>query len=200
MTTASLEDDIVAAGDLVSRYAEPHRRYHTLTHIQAVLASIDELAASEGLDDAQRQTARLAGWFHDAVYDPTRHDNEQRSADLARATLMQVGVLSTVIDDVLRLILVTAHHTVADGDAVGAVVVDADLAILAARPDRYDTYAAAVRQEYSHVPDEAYRSGRSSLLQHLLGQDPLFHTGFGRLNWERAARYNMQQELAGYEG
>jgi len=199
VTTASLEDEVVAAGDLVGRYAEPHRRYHTLTHIQAVLTTIDELAASEGLDDGQRQTARLAGWFHDAVYDPARHDNEQRSADLARATLMQVGVLSTVIDDVLRLILVTAHHTVADDDAVGAVVVDADLAILAARPDRYDTYAAAVRQEYSHVPDEAYRSGRASLLQHLLGQDPLFHTAFGRLNWERAARYNMQQELAAYE-
>lgn len=52
---------------LVARYREPHRRYHGVAHLAAVLRTLDELLAPEPASPA----VRFAAWFHDAVYDPT---------------------------------------------------------------------------------------------------------------------------------
>lgn len=54
--------------DLHTRYTEPQRHYHTLLHLDAMLASLDARAA--GVDD--KIAIELATWFHDCVYDPVR--------------------------------------------------------------------------------------------------------------------------------
>ena len=74
---------------LRTRYAEPHRSYHNLAHVEAVLAAVDQLAAAEQLDDDDWSVVRLGAWFHDAVYDPRATDNEELSAQLAHATLTE---------------------------------------------------------------------------------------------------------------
>ena len=59
---------------LLARYSEPHRRYHTLQHLAECFAAFDEIA-----DLAQHPAdVELALWFHDAIYDTRRSDNEQR--------------------------------------------------------------------------------------------------------------------------
>src|SRR5262245_29954004 len=69
--------------DLLARWGESHRYYHTVSHLGVVLAVIDEHASwAEDLD-----AVRLAAWYHDAVYDPHRVDNEEASAILAESTL-----------------------------------------------------------------------------------------------------------------
>ena len=173
--------------DLLNRYGEPHRRYHGVAHLRAVLDVVDELAAAAGDADA----VRLAAWFHDAVYDPERADNERRSADLAAAAL--TGHLAA--GEVVRLVLLTASHAPGPGDANGAVLCDADLAILAATPERYARYAADVRAEYAAVPDGAFRTGRARVLTGLLEHRYLFHTPEGRARFETAARRNLRTEL-----
>jgi predicted metal-dependent HD superfamily phosphohydrolase len=88
----------------------------------------------------------------------------------------------------------TATHT--PTDAEGAVLSDADLAILAAPQARYDEYAAAVRAEYAHVPDDAFRAGRAAVLRDLAAKEHLFHTAHARGHWEAPARANLASELA----
>jgi predicted metal-dependent HD superfamily phosphohydrolase len=177
--------------DLLRRYAEPHRRYHTTEHLAAVLDHVEELLHEA--DDAD--AVRLAAWFHDAVYDPSRDDNEERSAVLAERMLAETGLPAGTIAEVARLVRLTTTHDAAEGDRNGAVLSDADLAILAAPPDGYAAYAAAVREEYAAVPDEMFREGRAHVLRSLLDLPSLFRTAPARERWEEAARHNLRTEL-----
>jgi predicted metal-dependent HD superfamily phosphohydrolase len=177
--------------DLLRRYTEPHRRYHTTEHLAAVLDHVDELLAEADDADAVRQAA----WFHDAVYDPSRDDNEERSAVLAERMLAETDLPAGTIAEVARLVRLTTTHDPAEGDRNGAVLSDADLAILAAPPDGYAAYAAAVREEYATVPDEVFREGRAAVLRSLLDLPALFRTAPARERWEEAARHNLRTEL-----
>jgi predicted metal-dependent HD superfamily phosphohydrolase len=177
--------------DLLRRYAEPHRRYHTTRHLADVLDRVGELAGEA--DDVS--AVRLAAWFHDAIYDPSRDDNEERSAALAEELLAGAGLAAETIAEVARLVRLTTTHAPAGGDRNGAVLCDADLAILAADPERYAAYAAAVREEYADVPDDVFRRGRAVVLRDLLALPALFHTAAARERWEAAARHNAETEL-----
>jgi predicted metal-dependent HD superfamily phosphohydrolase len=172
---------------LLDRWAEPHRRYHNLDHLAAVLAVVDANADLAGDADA----VRLAAWFHDAVYDPRAGDNEERSAALAEAELAGTPAAA----EAARLVRLTAGHAVEPGDANGALLADADLAILAAAPADYDRYATAIRAEYAHVPDDAFRAGRAAVLDALAGLPSLYRVVPERAEWEARARTNLAREL-----
>ncbi|WP_327296851.1 MULTISPECIES: hypothetical protein [unclassified Streptomyces] len=179
------------AENLLARWAEPHRRYHTTAHLTAVLDHIDTLAGHA----ADPAAVRLAAWFHDAVYRPDRSENEERSAQLAERALTEAGVPEARTAEVARLVRLTVGHDPQPGDTNGEVLCDADLAILAATPAAYGQYAAAVREEYAFVPDPAFREGRSAVLRELLGLPRLFHTDHGQTQWEPRARQNLATEL-----
>jgi len=172
-------DDPELGRDLLRRWREPHRRYHTDRHLQYTLEIIDRY--EDLADDAD--AVRMAAWLHDAVYDPRAADNEERSAAL------------TDDPEVRRLVLLTKSHDAAPGDRNGALLCDADLAILAADPADYTTYAQRVREEYAFVPDDAFRAGRGQVLQDLLAKGELYKIVPDRDEWTRQARRNMADEL-----
>jgi predicted metal-dependent HD superfamily phosphohydrolase len=183
-------------GDLLARYAEPHRRYHTLEHIRTCL---DHLAEARGIVEGERRVLEAAIWFHDAIYDPNSSDNEVESAELARRVLTEAGEPEPVCAEVERLVRLTASHTVEPGDRLGAVMVSIDLAILGAEPEAYDAYVRQVREEYGQVPELLWRLGRAGVLRRLLATpvlyaDPVFHR-----RYEERARANLQRELATLE-
>ncbi|WP_428963355.1 HD domain-containing protein [Micromonospora fluostatini] len=193
--TAGLAD---AGQRLLDRWREPHRHYHTVAHLTAVLDVVDRYA-----DQAARpDLVRLAAWGHDAVYDPRAAGdaNERASADLTAALLTGVGLPAAVAAGVHRLVLLTAGHAVRPGDPDGALLCDADLAILAAPPPAYDRYAAAVRREYAHVPESAFRQGRARVLDGLLALPALYRLPEPADRWEPAARANLTRELAALTG
>ncbi|MFD9396841.1 hypothetical protein ACFWBB_40735 [Streptomyces sp. NPDC060000] len=177
--------------DLLARWQEPQRRYHTLTHLTEVLDRIDVLAEYT----ADPGVVRLAAWFHDAVYLPDRSENEERSARLAERALPEAGVSPERTAEVARLVRLTVTHDPADDDLDGQVLCDADLAILAAPPSAYAAYTAAVREEYHFVPNDAFRTGRADILRQLLNLPRLFRTPYGSERWEATARYNLRGEL-----
>ena len=177
-----------AFADLVDRHGEPHRHYHTITHVAAVLDALDELGAG--------RTERLAAWYHDAVCDPTASDNEARSARLAATVLPGLGVDDRTVTEVARLVELTRTHDPAGDDTAGAALVDADLSILGADERTYDAYAAGVRAEYAHVPDDLWRAGRPAVLRSFAARPALFHTATARACWEAPARANLARELA----
>lgn len=184
-------DPLPYADNLLARWAEPQRRYHTTAHLTQVLDRVDTLAGHA----ADPDLVRLAVWFHDAVYRPDRTENEERSAALAERALAEAGVPGAATAEVARLVRLTVTHDPADGDTNGEVLCDADLAILAAAPKEYATYAAQVREEYGFVPDDAFREGRAAVLRQLLGLPRLFRTPHGVAAWEPRARQNLTTEL-----
>ncbi|GII65519.1 hypothetical protein Skr01_56040 [Sphaerisporangium krabiense] len=177
--------------ELAARWAEPHRRYHTPAHLRAVLAATEPLAGHA----RDLVAVRLAAWFHDAVYEGRPGWDEERSAQLASSRLARLGGgLARRAGEVARLVRLTAGHGPEPGDRDGEVLCDADLAVLAS--PGYDAYARAVREEYRHVPEEAFRTGRACVLAGLLAMPALYRTAPAREMWEKTARANVRAELA----
>jgi len=175
---------------LVARYGEAHRHYHTLAHIDACLGWLDWLTAH-----AERPAeVELALWFHDVVYDPQRDDNEQRSAELARRGQRDIGVATAVIDRVTDHIFATAHHRSTTGDT--ALLVDIDLSVLGAAPADFERFEQQVRREYIHVVEDAYRLGRTRVLQSFLSRPQLYATPMIRELLEARARNNLTARIA----
>lgn len=176
-THLDLRDELLAA------YRGPDRHYHDEQHLAEVLDRLDDLGCAD-------LAVQLAAWFHDGVHRGTA-DDEERSAQWAGRTLP-----ADLADEVARLVRLTASHRPADDDLPGQLLCDADLAILAASPERYAAYAAAVRREYAAVPDRDFAHGRAAVLSDLLAKQPLFHSPLARAEWEDRARRNVTAELA----
>ena len=186
-TGTELRDELLAA------YGDAGRGYHDLQHLAEVCARLDELAAhGTSYDDME---VRLAAWFHDGVYDG-RPAAEERSAQWAETALPGLGLAPTAVAEVARLVRLTETHRPVDTDRNGTALSDADLAILAAEPERYASYVTAVRREYAHVSDADFRAGRTAILADLLAKPTLFHTRWAREQWEGTARANLERELA----
>jgi predicted metal-dependent HD superfamily phosphohydrolase len=188
-TGQDLRDELLAA------YGDPSRGYHDTTHLAEVLARVDVLAAAG--EAFAPLPVRLAVWFHDSVYDGER-DAEERSAVWAEEALAALCDDATVAE-VVRLVRLTEGHRPGEDDAEGCVLSDADLGILAASPERYAAYVAAVRTEYAHLDDATFHQGRALVLADLLDKPRLFHTGYALEHWEGPARANASRELEGLQ-
>ena len=190
-------DAVSAIGaDLARRLDEPHRHYHTARHLIEVFWALEDLERGGAIDSTEAALGRVAGWFHDAVYDPAAGpgENERASADLAGRDLHALGLDGQDVATVRDLVLATQAHDVR-GDALAAAFSDADLWILSAPPDRYAEYTAQVRQEYAAVPDDAFRAGRAEILRPFLERESIYATKFARAAWEAVARDNLTREL-----
>ena len=180
--------------DLVQRYAEPHRAYHTAEHICDVLGWFDW--AAERVSWRDPVDVYLAILFHDAIYDPLSQDNEARSAALARDTISA----SSRTQDLIRL---TASHAQlsplsVEGDEDAARFLDCDLAILAATPDSFDAYDAGIAHEYCMVPADLFRQGRSNFLRGVLSRPRIFFSELFHAKLDARARDNLSRVLARY--
>ena len=176
--------------ELLARYGEAHRAYHTLQHLGECLG---QLASERGHAQRPAEIA-LALWFHDAIYDMHRHDNEQRSADWARRALLAAGVDSAAAGRIHALVMATRHDAQPEGvDA--QLLVDIDLSILGAAPARFAEYERQIRIEYRHVAPEVFEPRRRELLGRFLARDPLYQTASMRMRLEAAARDNLRRAI-----
>lgn len=181
--------------DLLQRHREPHRHYHTLQHLAECMVWLVHAVYL-----AQRPAeVQLALWFHDAIYEVRASDNEARSADLAVATLREVGADDATCGRIRQLILATRHDAVpSDPDA--RLLVDIDLAILGANAIRYAEYERQVREEYAWVPRWIFRRKRREILQGFLSRPAIYSNAFFAERLESAARRNLAQAVADLGG
>lgn len=190
-------DAVLAIGaDLVRRLDEEHRRYHTTRHLVELFWALEDLERAHVVSAREAALGRMAGWFHDAIYDPTTPpgDNEIRSAELAVRDLSALGFAPDDIETIRDLVLATQTHELAH-DGLPAAFHDADLWILSAPHSRYDEYTTQVREEYAAVPDEVFASARAAILRPFIDRESIYATAFARENWEDAARLNLAAEL-----
>lgn len=175
--------------ELVGRYGERGRHYHTLEHIADCLQRLEEWR-----DLAKRpEEVELAIWFHDAIYVPWKSTNEARSAALAKERLEALGVSSDRRERIAAYILATKEHEPAEGDL--GLLLDIDLSILGASAERFDRYEEQIRQEYAFVPWPLYRRKRRELLEGLLARHRLFNHEPIRSALEAPARENLERVI-----
>lgn len=177
--------------EIFDRYSEPNRAYHNLIHIAKMLLIIG------GQDEYPEDLCELsvATIFHDIIYDRQAKDNEERSAEYAMRVFGLLGFENEFLTKVNAYILGTKHHVVDPFFPHTATMIDADLSILGAPYDEYQEYAEAIRQEYSFVGEEAYRVGRTAVLNSFLNRKKIYLVPWFRDKFETQARVNIDWEI-----
>ncbi len=176
--------------DIINRYNEPIRAYHTLEHLHQLFAQFEQIK-----DRLQQPSIiALALFYHDIIYEPTRTDNEVKSAEYASEALSKYLTVEQT-ERIYNLIMMTADHQITDkSDLDARYLLDMDLSILGANRQEYEQYAQSVRQEYSHVTVADYRLGRTKVLKKLLAHDKLYLTDYYQ-RLESQARDNIKREM-----
>jgi predicted metal-dependent HD superfamily phosphohydrolase len=179
------------ADELASAYSEPHRRYHSIGHVEHCLKEVGHVwDFAVNLDEI-----RWALLFHDAIYDPRRQDNEALSADWACKVMDELQRPKEQQERVREMILATAHAGRARTPDE-ALLLDIDLSILGANEHVFDDYDRAIREEYAWVPEADYRQARTKVLESFLKRDPIYQTSIGRERYGARARANLERALA----
>mgnify|MGYP000993579394 CR=1 FL=1 len=186
---SSSPDEIFA--EIEKRYQEPHRHYHNLNHVSQCLQEFDRVRNLAN----DPPIVELAIWFHDAVYDTHRKDNEAQSARLAETLLARLGIGQEVMTRVADFILMT-RHLPGTFPPDGQLLVDLDISILGAPRPLYKQYSEAIRKEFHWVSDAEYRVGRGQVLNRFLARESLYHTEHYRSELETRAQRNIQSEIS----
>ncbi len=187
--TIGVSPSIEVFDQLAAAYGQTGRYYHTDRHISECLRQFKGFSHL-----AERPSEiEIALWFHDAVYDSQRQDNEALSAEWAVKYLKAEGVELGVVDRISAMILVTKTHVAQDADT--ALLLDIDLGIFGSSPDVFEAYDRAIRLEYAWVPELEYRSARAKVLQQFLGRPVLYQTLELRDRYEAQARSNLKTKI-----
>ena len=189
---------------LLVQYVEPHRRFHTLVHLNDLINYLRwfEYDREHHHDDLfDNEAIRWAIAFHDWYYVPGAQDNESRSADAALGFLCQY----VWPEDHERMALVTKairatqhHNPVEITDRFSyctGLMCDCDLAGLGSAPEDYKRTSALVRDEYTPVVGHTtFNTGRLNWIQSMLDRPRLYsHDDFYE-RFEEQARTNLRQE------
>ena len=178
--------------DLKNRYSEPHRRYHDFNHITYCLGAFDKVNYLAIHPDC----LELALWYHDAVYDFDRTDNEVASAALALQDLDGSNLTLCQLKLIQNIIEATDHKPLDDTvDFDIRLGVDIDLSILAAPINEFNVYDSKIREEYNWVPEFEFVTNRSRLLLAMLTRPRIFLTGHFIHNYEDQARVNIYRAI-----
>lgn len=188
--------------DLLAAYGGAGRFYHSRKHLEDVFEKLDWgktafVAAGDLAEVPQGErprlfdTIELALWYHDAVYDPKKKDNEAKSRDLFLADAKRYGLPEDLRTNIAQLIDVTASHKKAS-TLPEKILCDCDLAILGAPKDQFSEYDVNIRKEYAHVPEATYKTARRHVLGGFLRQKPIFRTKAFQGRFEEQARHNLE--------
>ncbi len=190
-------DEAAWCARLVVAYDEPHRAYHTMTHIEHGLGELEALRGS--LENPS--LVNLAYWFHDAVYaqNPLT-SNEAESARMAIEAFRAMGIAEALGERACALILATKTHELPadvpwNDDPDLETLQDVDLSILAADPYTFACFERDVRKEYDWVPESAFVDGRTKVLESFIGRRFIYKRPALHARWELRARENLQRTL-----
>ena len=195
MTPTLFKTSPALLSSLKARYAEPHRKYHTWSHIEQLLQTYAETASLI----CKKDEVQYAIYYHDAIYAVPSATNEDESAALFEQDA-QSALARDTIDLVKKFILATKNHTIGpdfsdDEKSDCELFLDMDMSILGAAQEDYRAYSRAIREEYSIIPDEIYRAGRAKVLSHFISRERLFLSPPFHDNLDSQARDNIRNEL-----
>ena len=186
---------------ILEAYGTPGRAYHDTRHLYAVLERFAEVSGDVGWEHPRE--VYLALLFHDAIYDPSARDNEERSAALSARWLGALGLEPPLepgrVEQLIRLTARHGHLGIGDVTADEGLFLDCDLSIIGADPDVYDRHEADVAKEYAAIPEPLFRAGRRAFLEQLLQRERRFLSPYFHARLDRAARGNLERALKSLE-
>ncbi|MFO6423322.1 hypothetical protein [Motilimonas sp. KMU-193] len=175
---------------LEKAYSQPHRYYHTVKHIDAMLKHFDSVK----LLAEQSAELELAIWFHDAIYNIPSSRNELDSALWAKEFVLTNQYDEAGAKRIFDLIMATQQHE--KSSLIDAnIIVDTDLAILGSSPATYAEFEQNIRREYHMVPEDIYRAKRAEILEHFLAQGSIYKLDSFISQYESAARENISRAI-----
>ena len=169
---------------LADRYAEPHRKYHTLSHVEQCLNEFVQVRHLFKDPDA----AEFAIWFHDAVYNTHSSTNEEDSAKLGAFIARSLSLPNSFIDKVTTLILATKHDSDLQNNTDAQLLADIDLSIFGQTREVINEYEKQIRAEYDWVDLKVYIRERSRILHFLINKSSIFYTNFFRNKYTEATK------------
>ncbi|KAF2518632.1 hypothetical protein E0W68_07700 [Flavobacterium salilacus subsp. salilacus] len=176
--------------EIETNYSARGRHYHTIQHLENMYNELNECHD----EIADRDTILFSLFYHDIIYDTSKKDNEEKSADVAVNRLNQIEYPENKIALCRKQILATKSHTLSNNNDTN-LFTDADLSILGSSWQNYEQYYKQIRKEYSIYPDFLYKPGRKKVLQHFLDMESIFKTELFRNKYENTARHNLYKEL-----
>jgi len=168
------------------------REYHGLNHVKNCLKYFDDVKRFLKNPDV----VEMAIFYHDAIYDLFYQDNEEKSAELAKRELGNVGFPREFLKNVYDLILVTKDH-IPNSNPDSKFISDIDLREFGMDYELFLKNSEKIRKEYSVLPNftnEAFNLGRKDFLGEFLKRDKIFHSDYFQI-YESSARENIQRYL-----
>jgi predicted metal-dependent HD superfamily phosphohydrolase len=176
--------------EIETNYSNKKRHYHNLTHLSNLLREITEVKNKIQNWDILLFTL----FYHDAIYNTRKSDNEEKSAELAEKRMKELNVPDGMIQLCKSQILATKSHVVSENLDTNYFT-DADLSVLGKDWDTYETYCKNIRKEYSIYPALVYNPGRKKVLNHFLSMPRIFKTDWFYQLYEKQAKINLKKEL-----
>ncbi|MCS6820593.1 MAG: adenylyltransferase/cytidyltransferase family protein [Microscillaceae bacterium] len=153
--------------ELLQAWSEPHRYYHTLTHLQNLLTNIDLLKAKQAITQQEYAILVMAAFFHDIVYNPKRQDNEPQSVEFLR----QRASPHPDLDTICQIILDTQTHQ--PNSYLSELFIELDMKIVAKGDfQALLQWEKAIMKEYQYLDYGLYLTERKLFLEQLITQYP----------------------------
>ena len=179
--------------ELKHSYAEPHRAYHNLAHVQKCLDTLDDVRY-QCIDPVAVEGAL---WFHDLINGPAGpgydDEDEESSAYAAVRRFSEFGCDDITVCRIRDLILNTGGMGPQFSDPDALLVRDIDWSVLGSEPEAFAAYDAAIRHEYQRVPEKRYLFERGEFCREILESKHIFHTPYFRARFETPARKNLAE-------
>jgi len=171
---------------LVDSYNESQRRYHTLGHIDHCLSMFDQCKSLAINPDA----LEIAVWFHDAIFEPGKSDNEALSAELYDE--FSAGVHADEFRALVgRMIMATLHNGLSLDDSDAGYMVDIDLSSFGLPWEDFLRDSRHLREESAELSDADYFQKQGAFRSCLLARPHFYQTDFFRRHYEQQARDNL---------
>lgn len=177
--------------DLLKRYAESERLYHTIDHIEHCLSQFDRVRD----ECSQADAVELAIWFHDAIYNFPAYENEKLSA----AFFMEksANLLGTRFRESVEALIIATEHIRPPEDPDQRILVDVDLSSFGLPWDQFAADGKNIRQELHYLSDAEFYAGQIAFMEALLSRERIFNTAHFHDSYEAKARENVSRYLHG---
>ena len=151
-----------AIRDLENRWHEPHRYYHNIDHLTSMLIEIEKNVYFRELSKYEKHVVMLAAFFHDAVCNPKKDDNEEQSVKLFAKYFGGADI--RMFDTVCGLIMITKYRK-RPATKLKKIVWEADNAGFKKGYNHLFKTEKLIQKEYAYLPKEKFREGKIKFIE-----------------------------------
>jgi predicted metal-dependent HD superfamily phosphohydrolase len=150
--------------ELLDRWKEPHRKYHSVSHLQDL---VEQIQHHRNLTTIQQEMLLLTALYHDVIYNPEANNNEEASAEF---------FLEAINDplpyhwQIAFMIYDTTHHK--PSSPLSALFSEMDMSIVTRPYKDLLEWEHGIQYEYSFLPIDTYIEKRTAFLQQMVFDYP----------------------------